>query len=73
MNDVKYLNLESKRFSLRSFRFRFADTQFVYMNRIGVFNRQFANLYRKMSVLNVAVFVLIQKKGLHMQKTSQSH
>lgn len=41
MNDVKYLNLESKRFSLRSFRFRFADTQFVYMNRIGVFNRQF--------------------------------
>ncbi len=41
MNDVKYLNLESKRFSLRSFRFDFADTQFVYMNRIGVFNRQF--------------------------------
>lgn len=41
MNDVKYLNLESKRFSLRSFRFSFADTQFIYMNRIGVFNRQF--------------------------------
>ena len=31
------------------------------------------SLYRKMSVLNVAVFVLIQKKGLHMQKTSRSH
>lgn len=41
MNDVKYLNLESKRFSLPSFRFAFADTQFVYMNRVGVFNRQF--------------------------------
>lgn len=41
MNDVKYLNLESRRFSLPSFCFSFADTQFVYMNRIGVFNRQF--------------------------------
>ncbi len=41
MNDVKYLNLESKRFHLPSFRFRFADTQFIYMNRIGEFSRQF--------------------------------
>lgn len=41
MNDVKYLNLESKRFSLRSFAFDYADTQFVYMNRVGVFDRQF--------------------------------
>jgi len=41
MNDVKYLNLESKRFSLPSFAFRFADTQFIYMNRIGEFSRQF--------------------------------
>ena len=41
MNDVKYLNLESKRFSLRSFHFKFTDTQFVYMNRIGDFSRQF--------------------------------
>lgn len=41
MNDVKYLNLESKRFSLPSFSFRFADTQFVYMNRIKEFSRQF--------------------------------
>ncbi len=41
MNDVKYLNLESKRFSLPSFEFEFADTQFVYMNRIGDFSRQF--------------------------------
>lgn len=42
MNDVKYLNLESKRFNLRSFAFSFADTQFLYMNKIGEFNRQFA-------------------------------
>ncbi len=41
MNDVKYLNLESKRFSLPSFAFSFADTQFVYMNRIKDFSRQF--------------------------------
>lgn len=41
MNDVKYLNLESKRFYLPSFAFSFADTQFLYMNRIGEFSRQF--------------------------------
>ncbi len=41
MNDVKYLNLESRRFSLPSFRFSFADTQFLYMNKIGEFFRQF--------------------------------
>lgn len=41
MNDVKYLNLESKRFNLPSFQFNFADTQFLYMNRIGDFSRQF--------------------------------
>lgn len=41
MNDVKYLNLESKRFNLPSFEFSFADTQFLYMNRIGEFSRQF--------------------------------
>ena len=41
MNDVKYLNLESKRFSLPSFRFAFADTQFIYMSRKGEFSRQF--------------------------------
>ena len=42
MNDVKYLNFESQRFSLPSFSFRFADTQFVYMNKIKEFSRQFA-------------------------------
>ena len=41
MNDVKYLNLESKRFQLPSFAFDFADTQFVYMNVVGEFSRQF--------------------------------
>ncbi len=41
MNDVKYLNLESKRFSLPSFEFAFADTQFLYMNRVKEFSRQF--------------------------------
>ena len=41
MNDVKYLNLESHRFSLPSFKFHFTDTQFLYMNKIGDFSRQF--------------------------------
>lgn len=41
MNDVKYLNLESRRFELPSFCFSFADTQFLYMNRVGDFTRQF--------------------------------
>ncbi len=42
MNDVKYLNLEAARFGLPPLRYSFADTQFVYMNRIGDFSRQFA-------------------------------
>ena len=41
MNDVKYLNFEAHRFNLPSFVFNFADTQFVYMNVIGEFSRQF--------------------------------
>ena len=40
LNDVKYLNLESNRFSLPSFSFRFADTQFLYMTRTGDFTKQ---------------------------------
>ncbi len=40
-NDVKYLNLETARFSLPPLQFAFADTQFLYMNRIGDFSRQF--------------------------------
>ena len=41
MNDVKYLNFEAHRFKLPSFQFDFADTQFVYMNVVGEFSRQF--------------------------------
>ena len=41
MNDVKYLNFEAHRFQLPSFAFDFADTQFVYMNVVGEFSRQF--------------------------------
>ena len=41
LNDVKYLNLESKRFNLPSFEFEFADTQFLYMNAVKEFSRQF--------------------------------
>ena len=39
-NDVKYLNLESRRFSLPSFDFAFGDTQFLYMNITGDFSKQ---------------------------------
>lgn len=42
VNDVKYLNLETQRFSLPSFAFDFYDTQFVYMTKIKEFSRQFA-------------------------------
>ena len=38
--DVKYLNLESHRFSLPSFDFSFGDTQFLYMNITGDFSKQ---------------------------------
>lgn len=41
MNDVKYLNFESKRFHLAPLSFSFADTQFIYMNRVNEFSRQF--------------------------------
>ena len=40
MNDVKYLNLESQRFQLPPFAFRFADTQFIYMTRMKDFSKQ---------------------------------
>lgn len=41
-NDVKYLNLESKRFALPSFAFDFADTQYVYMCLKGDMKRQYS-------------------------------
>ncbi len=40
MNDVNYLNLETKRFKLPSFRFSFYDTQFFWMNVTGKYDRQ---------------------------------
>lgn len=45
LNDVNYLNLETKRFHLPSFRFRFADTQLVYMAKLSRFDRQFGLEY----------------------------
>lgn len=41
MNDIKYLNLETKRFSLPSFKFSFSDSQLIYMTYINDFTRQF--------------------------------
>ncbi len=40
LNDVNYLNLETKRYKLPSFSFEFYDTQFFYMNVKGDFARQ---------------------------------
>jgi DNA polymerase III epsilon subunit-like protein len=41
LNDVKYLNLETKRFRLPSFKFSFADSQMFFMASINDFSRQF--------------------------------
>lgn len=41
LNDVKYLNLETKRFKLPSFNFRFTDSQILFMALINDFSRQF--------------------------------
>ncbi len=40
LNDVKYLNLETKRFRLPSFDFAFADSQLIYMTYKNDFSRQ---------------------------------
>ena len=40
LNDVKYLNLETKRFHLPSFNFAFADSQLIYMTYKNDFSRQ---------------------------------
>ena len=39
-NDVNYLNLETKRYHLPSFRFTYHDTQFFYMNTENDYKRQ---------------------------------
>lgn len=41
LNDVKYLNLETKRFKLPSFNFRFIDSQLLYMTHKNDFSRQY--------------------------------
>ncbi len=41
INDVNYLNLETKRYKLPSFRFSFHDTQFFFMNAQKEFTRQY--------------------------------
>lgn len=40
MNDVKYLNLETKRFKLPPFKFNFSDSQLIYNAYIGNHTRQ---------------------------------
>lgn len=41
MNDVKYLNLETRRFKLPSFDFEFIDTQMLFMSYINDFSKQY--------------------------------
>ena len=41
LNDVNYLNLETKRYKLPSFEYEFYDTQFFYMNAEREFTHQF--------------------------------
>lgn len=40
MNDVKYLNLETKRFKLPPFKFSFSDSQVIYKAYTGDYSRQ---------------------------------
>lgn len=41
LNDVKYLNLETRRFNLPSFKFTFADSQLFFMTLVNDYSRQF--------------------------------
>lgn len=41
LNDVKYLNLECRRFHLPPFKFSFADSQLFFMASVNDFSRQF--------------------------------
>lgn len=40
-NDVKYLNLETRRYKLKPLSFTFYDTQLIYMTKLNSFSRQF--------------------------------
>ncbi|MGN0805521.1 MAG: hypothetical protein ACI4MC_00660, partial [Candidatus Coproplasma sp.] len=52
LNDVNYLNLETKRFKLPSFNFTYSDSQLMYMTSVSDFSRQFGLEYitRNLSV-----------------------
>lgn len=45
LNDVNYLNLETRRFNLPSFEFAYSDSQLMYMTSINDFSRQFGLEY----------------------------
>lgn len=45
LNDVKYLDLETRRFKLPSFNFAFSDSQLLYMTKENRFERQFGLEY----------------------------
>lgn len=45
LNDVNYLDLETKRFHLPPFNFAFSDSQLMYMTSTGDFTRQFGLEY----------------------------
>lgn len=45
LNDVNYLNLETRRFRLPPFEFDFSDSQLMYMTSINDFSRQFGLEY----------------------------
>ncbi len=45
INDVNYLNLETRRFRLPSFSFTFSDSQLMYMTSVEDFSRQFGLEY----------------------------
>lgn len=45
INDVNYLDLETRRFRLPPFEFDFSDSQLMYMTSIGDFSRQFGLEY----------------------------
>lgn len=45
LNDVKYLNLETRRFKLPSFEFSFQDSQLLFMTHINDFSHQFGLEY----------------------------
>lgn len=45
LNDVKYLDLETRRFHLPPFNFSFLDSQIMYMTHVGDFSRQFGLEY----------------------------